>query len=317
MDFADEAVDACALVGSYVEERLQEVEVHELVLPLEVAAVVPLYDGVLQLTDSVGIAEDLENAIFDLPLFAVVAVCQDCILGRLGQHRWEPLDGIDVDHALHIEQIDGYLYGVSLAYLIYRLDVGPVDQLEYLLVVHELGGVRALELLELLLLLLLVLVHPENTRAVALHDVHFVVGAVLGRLLVLGLLDAHAALHAALLAIHREAHLLTAVREFVFEACFEAVVQMVVLRGLAERRGGLSLVKNLTDKDAVDTNASFSAEIHYARIGVASLEKQMFVVFIHKVDFDWVHSFIDAFEDQMVPIWTQSQKFAEVCHIVL
>ena len=96
-------------------------------LSLEVLAVVPLNDRVFQLTNPIGVAEDLKYTISDSALLPIVAVGQDRVLGRLRQQWWEPLDGINVYHALHVEQVDGYLNCVPVAYLINRLDVGPVD----------------------------------------------------------------------------------------------------------------------------------------------------------------------------------------------
>ena len=60
--------------------------------PLEVSAIVPLYYGVLQLTDSIGVAEDFEYAVSNLPLLAVVAVGQHSVLTWLAECWREPLN---------------------------------------------------------------------------------------------------------------------------------------------------------------------------------------------------------------------------------
>ena len=176
MNFTYEAIHACTHVGFDLEHRLEKRDVHQLLGPLEVFAVVPFHHAVLQLTHSVRVAEDLEHPVFDRAHLAVQAVGENIILGRHRQLRREPLDGVDVDHALHVEQVDGDFHRVALADLVYGLDVRPVDELGNLVVV-ELE--RVLVLLQLLLLFLLVLVHPQNTAGRFLYYVHFVVGAIL------------------------------------------------------------------------------------------------------------------------------------------
>ena len=52
-------------------------------LPLEVLAVVPLDDGVFQLTDPIGVAEYLENTVSDSSLLAVVTISQHIVLSWL------------------------------------------------------------------------------------------------------------------------------------------------------------------------------------------------------------------------------------------
>ena len=96
-------------------------------LPLEILLVVPLDDGVFNFTDSVRVTEDLEHTVSHSSLLSVVAVRQNGVRGRLRQQRGEPLDGVNVYHTLHVEQIYCYLYRVSVAYLIYWLDVRSVD----------------------------------------------------------------------------------------------------------------------------------------------------------------------------------------------
>ena len=127
MDLTRQAVDAAAEVRVDVEERPEKAEVHDLVLPLEVLAVIPFHDGVFELANSIGVAIDFEDAVLDCSLFAVVAVGQDRVPGRPCEHRREPLDRININHTLHIEQVERDLDRVALAYLSYRLDVRSVD----------------------------------------------------------------------------------------------------------------------------------------------------------------------------------------------
>lgn len=42
----------------------------------------------------------------------------------------------------------------------------------------------------------------------------------------------------------------------------------------------------------------------------------MLVVFVHKVDLDFIQSLIETLENQMVPIGTQAQELPEVAHVV-
>jgi hypothetical protein len=64
-----------------------------------------------------------------------------------------------------------------MAYLIYWLNVRPIDQLAYL---HVIKLHWVLDLLQLLLLFLLIFVHPKDSRSSFSNDVHFVVGAEIG-----------------------------------------------------------------------------------------------------------------------------------------
>ena len=141
-------------------------------LPLEVLAVIPLNDGIFKFTDSVGVAKYFEYAISDFSLLAIVAVGQHVIGSRLSQRWRKPLDGINIYHTLHIEQVDGYLDCIILAYLVYRLYIGSIYQLRYL---ERIELEWVLELLQLLLLFLLIFVHPQNPTGALRLDVHFVI----------------------------------------------------------------------------------------------------------------------------------------------
>ena len=53
---ADEAVDTAAHVRANREKGFQEAEIHNLILSLEVLAVVPLDHGVLKVANTIGVA---------------------------------------------------------------------------------------------------------------------------------------------------------------------------------------------------------------------------------------------------------------------
>ena len=142
MYFTDEAIDSGTCIRFDFEEWLEEAEVHELVLPLEVLTVIPFNNWIFKFTHSVGVTEYLEDPIFDGSLLAVVGVGEYIIFGGHRQLRREPLNGIEVDHPLHVEEINGNFYGVSLAYLVDWLDVWTIDQLgDLVLVLFEWIGV--------------------------------------------------------------------------------------------------------------------------------------------------------------------------------
>ena len=98
-----ETVNTCTRELLHFEKRTEERQVHELILPLEVLAIVPLNNGVLELTHSVGVTVNLQNSVNHSPLLSVVAVSQHCICRRLSQNGWEPLNGVNVYHTLHVE----------------------------------------------------------------------------------------------------------------------------------------------------------------------------------------------------------------------
>jgi hypothetical protein len=109
---------------------------------------------------------------------------------------------------------------------------------------------------------------------------------------------------------------LTSLGELVFEASFEALVQVVVGRVLRKSRELLALVQNFADEDAVDADASLAAEVHYARISVALFEEEMLVVLIDEVDFNFVEPLVEAFQHHVMPIRAEAEKLPEVCHVV-
>lgn len=76
------------------------------------------------------------------------------------------------------------------------------------------------------------------------------------------------------------------------------------------------MVQDLADKDAIHADAPLAAKVHDAGICVAPFEKQVLVVFVYEVDFDFVQAFVEAFQHHMVPIWTQPEKLSEVLHVV-
>ena len=225
MNFTYQTIYAGAHVSFDLKHRLKEWQVHQLVWSLEIAAVVPFDHWVFKLADTICVTEYLEDAISDSTLLAIVAVgehriwCWDC------QGWWKPLNRIYVYHTLHIEQIDGYLYGVALAYLIYGLDIWPVHQLLYLKWI-EFEWIA--ELLELLLLLLFVLVHPKYPARALGFDVHLVVCAVFGHTS----LSIFAWWNSTLLAICGYIHILTSFSKLIFETSHEALVQMIIMNRL-------------------------------------------------------------------------------------
>ena len=136
--------------------------------------------------------------------------------------------------------------------------------------------------------------HPQYTRFILFHNIHFVVGAVFGGDLP-GLLYAHAALHATLLGVEVGAHVLAPVCEFIFETSFQAFIQMVVWWILRKEPLAIPLIQYLTNQYPINSNASAASEVHYTRIGITFLEKQMRVVFVYEVHLDLIHAFVYAF----------------------
>ena len=92
MNFAYQAIDSSAHVAFDFKNRLEEGQIHQLMRPLEVSAIVPLYHRVLELANSIGVAEDFKHAVSDLSLLAVVAVGQHVVLTRLTESWGEPLN---------------------------------------------------------------------------------------------------------------------------------------------------------------------------------------------------------------------------------
>lgn len=137
-----------------------------------------------------------------------------------------------------------------------------------------------------------------------LDDVHFVVGAIFDGYFA-SLLDIDATVDSALLRVEIRSHILTSIREFVFEACFEAFVQVVVWRILREVTEPLSLVKYLTHQDTIHTDCFPLSKVHHARVRITFLEEEVLKVLIDEVNFHLVHSLVYAFQDQVVPVWTQ------------
>jgi len=92
---------------------------------------------------------------------------------------------------------------------------------------------------------------------------------------------------------------------------------VVVPRVTAEYGGVLSLVQHFTNQNAVDSNTRLAAKVHNAGVGVALLVEEVLVILIHEVVFNWLHSLLDAFKDQMVPAGREPQELAEVRHVEL
>ena len=160
-----------------------------------------------------------------------------------------------------------------------------------------------------MLLLLLVLMHPQHARCILLNHVQLEVCAVfqwLVRCSFVGTRQQRRCVRmiAALLsgAASVRGRLLRALRELILVACLEAHVQMVVVWVATEGGAALTLIQYLAHEDAVDTNTTLATEVHDARVRVAPLEEQMLVVLVDEVHLDLVHSLVDTFKHQMVPV---------------
>lgn len=77
----------------------------------------------------------------------------------------------------------------------------------------------------------------------------------------------------------------------------------------------LPLIKNFTDENSVDPYASFATEVHDAWVCVTFFEEEVLVKLVYEVNFYGFHSLFDALEDEMMPVWGQSQEFSEICHV--
>ena len=176
MNFANETIDTCTHISFNLKHRLEKWEIHKFMRPLEVLAVIPFYNGVFQFTDSVSVTEYFEHSILHSSRFSIIRVCQNSILRWLCNHWWKPLYRIYIYHSLHIEKINCDFNGITLAYLIYWLNIWSIYKLWYLKWI-KLEWI--LELFKLLKLFLFVFMHPENSLGSLLVDVHFVVSTVL------------------------------------------------------------------------------------------------------------------------------------------
>ena len=136
--------------------------------------------------------------------------------------------------------------------------------------------------------------HPQYTRFILFYDIHFVVGAVFGWDLP-GLLNTHTTLHAPLLGVEIRAHVLAAVCEFIFKTSFQAFIKMIVGWILRKKSLTIPLIHYLTHQYPINSDTSSSSEVHYTRIRIAFLKEHMRVIFVHKVDLNFIHSFVDSF----------------------
>lgn len=186
MHFTYEAVNSCTHVLFYDKHGLEEGQILKLILPLEIFTIVPFDDGVFELTNSISVAENLENAIPYCSWLTIIRIVQYVVCCWDWKHWWEPLYRININHTLHVEEVYRHLNRITLAYLIDWLHVGSSNNLMKLLLVHfkrirnvvwHLGG-EILILLQLLLLLLFVLVHPEDSWSALSYNVHLVIGAI-------------------------------------------------------------------------------------------------------------------------------------------
>lgn len=157
--------------------------------------------------------------------------------------------------------------------------------------IYEFYAVRLLKLLKLLLLLLLIFVHPYDPRCALFHYIKFVICTIFWNLIFLFLY----VLNTPLLPICIEIVLWISFIEFVLETSLQAFTEMIINRVSTERMDWFSLVKNFTNKDSIHPDASLSSEIHYAWIRIASFEEYMFIIFVNKIYFYWIHPFVYTF----------------------
>lgn len=87
---------------------------------------------------------------------------------------------------------------------------------------------------------------------------------------------------------------------------------MVVFNGFEEASVEFRLVYDLADQHAVDSDSALASELHDAGVGIATFEKEMLVVEVDELVLNRFHSLLDAFENQMMPVWRQSQKLPEI-----
>lgn len=73
-----------------------------------------------------GIAEYFQYAVFDFRLFAVPGVGEHCVFCWQRQLRREPLNRVQVNHSLHIKQVNGDFDCVTLADLVDWLNIRSV-----------------------------------------------------------------------------------------------------------------------------------------------------------------------------------------------
>ena len=133
MYLAYQPINSCAKVALYLKQLLEEAEVHQLRLSLEILILIPLDNRVFELTNAVCVAEDFQDPILDISLLSVVIICKYSISCGLCQHWWEPLNRININHTLHIEEVDRNFNCVTLANLIDWLNVRTIDELLHLL----------------------------------------------------------------------------------------------------------------------------------------------------------------------------------------
>ena len=72
-------------------------------LTLEIFTVIPFNYRILEFANPISITEDLENTIFYSSLFSIVGIREHSIFSGQRELWWKPLNGIKINHALHIE----------------------------------------------------------------------------------------------------------------------------------------------------------------------------------------------------------------------
>ena len=106
LDFTDQSIDASAVILADLEKALKELDVKDVSLPLERAAVVPLNNCILKLTDPAHIAVNLLCLIFGGPHADIFVIGNHVVFGWARDGAIEPLDGLDIYKALHRVQVD-------------------------------------------------------------------------------------------------------------------------------------------------------------------------------------------------------------------
>ena len=74
MNFTYKPVNTGARILLYLKKRAEKGQVHELILPLKIFAIVPLDNRIFQFTDPISITVNFEDSIDDSPLFTIIAI---------------------------------------------------------------------------------------------------------------------------------------------------------------------------------------------------------------------------------------------------
>ena len=75
MYLAYQSINASASLFFYLEEWLEEAEIHQFILSLEIFAIVPFNHRIFKFTDTICVAVDFQNAILDGALLPIERIC--------------------------------------------------------------------------------------------------------------------------------------------------------------------------------------------------------------------------------------------------